>query len=182
MGWSVRTVGSLALNFNPKLQDALVAGERIRDIFFKPNGEVQSLSILISPSSSNKNSAKLEVNGQIAELSPSGRSQEIKWPIESNALSAALKINVEGGFSQDISYGGQWGFLKLIQAGKINVVNKNTLNVTWQASVQNMYTVYQQYRLQISGSDNPFADPVFSNFNCPTELLVKEVKPVAAQP
>jgi type VI protein secretion system component VasK len=71
-----------------------------------------------------------------------------------------------------MAYGGAWGFLKLIQAGRVNAVNRNTLNVTWQASVQNMYMVVQQYRLQVAGADHPFVDPVFASFNCPTDLVL----------
>jgi type VI secretion system protein ImpL len=57
-GWMVRTVGSLKLTFNPQLSTALVNGERIRDIFFKPDGTQRTLAITMTPSSSNKNSAK----------------------------------------------------------------------------------------------------------------------------
>jgi type VI protein secretion system component VasK len=36
--------------------------------------------------------------------------------------------------------------------------------------------VVQEYRVQVSGTDHPFGDPVFSEFNCPTELFVAEGK------
>ena len=55
-------------------------------------------------------------------------------------------------------------------------LNASTLNARWQSNVQNMYMVVMEYRVQVSGTDHPFGDPVFSEFNCPTELFVAEGK------
>jgi type VI secretion system protein ImpL len=175
-GWMVRPVGSLRLSFNPQLAKSLTAAERIRDIFFKPDGTVRALAITVTPAAANKNSAKLEVNGQASDLTPGGRSVLVNWPIESTPLGASLKISVSSDFTQDISYSGAWGFLKLVQAGRVNKLNSNTVNVRWQVNVQNMYVVNQEYKLQVAGADHPFGDAVFSEFDCPTELLTTEEK------
>jgi type VI protein secretion system component VasK len=63
-----------------------------------------------------------------------------------------------------------------MQAAHVNKLNATTVNARWQVNVQNMYIVVQEYRVQVSGSDHPFGDPVFSEFSCPTELFVGEVK------
>jgi len=83
---------------------------------------------------------------------------------------------VSSDFTQDISFNGPWGFLRLMQAAHVNKLNATTVNARWQVNVQNMYIVVQEYRVQVSGSDHPFGDPVFSEFSCPTELFVGEVK------
>jgi type VI secretion system protein ImpL len=173
-GWMVRSVGSLKLNFNPDLAKSLTGAERIRDIFFKPEGTVRSLSITMTPSGSNKNAARLEVNGQAFDMSAGGKSALVNWPVESNTLGASLKIYVSPDFTQDISFNGPWGFLRLLQAARVNKVTASTVNVRWQTNVQNMYMVYQEYRLQVAGADHPFGDPVFSEFDCPTDLLTLE--------
>lgn len=170
-GWMVRSVGSLKLSFNPQLAKSLSSAERVRDIFFKPDGTVRPMTITISPAASNKNSAKLEVNGQVSDLAPGGKSVLVNWPVESTPMGASLKILVSSDFTQDISFPGPWGFLKLVQAARINKVNAGTVSAKWQVNVQNMYMVYQEYKLQVSGADHPFGDPVFSEFDCPTELL-----------
>jgi len=170
-GWMVRSVGSLTLNFNPGLAKTLTNGERIRDIFFKPDGTLRSLSTTFTPSGANKNSAKLEVNGQAYDLTPGGKSVTVNWPIDATPLGASLKIFVSADFSQDISFSGAWGFLKLLQSARVNKVSSSVINAKWQVNVQNMYMVYQDYRLQVAGSDHPFGDPVFAEFNCPTDLL-----------
>ncbi len=175
-GWMVKPVGSLALNFNPQLASSLVSAERVRDIFFKPDGTVRPLSITMTPSASNKNSAKLEVNGQTFDLAPGGRPVTVTWPNDATPPGAALKISVSSDFTQDISFGGQWGFLRLMQVAHVNKLNASTLNARWQSNVQNMYMVVMEYRVQVSGTDHPFGDPVFSEFNCPTELFVGEGK------
>ncbi len=170
-GWMVRSVGSLTLNFNPSLAKALTNGERIRDIFFKPDGTLRTLSTTFTPSGSNKNNAKLEVNGQGFDLTPGGKSVTVNWPIDATPLGASLKIFVGSDFSQDITFNGAWGFLKLLQNAKVNKVSSSVINAKWQVNVQNMYMVYQDYRLQVAGTDHPFGDPVFTEFNCPTDLL-----------
>jgi type VI secretion system protein ImpL len=171
-GWMVRPVGSITINFNPQLAKVLTNGERIRDIFFKPDGTLRTLSTTITPAGSNKNSAKLEVNGQVFDLAPGGKSVNVNWPIESTPLGASLKINVSADFTQDISFTGAWGFLKLLQAAKTNKVSSSVINAKWQVNVQNMYMVYQEYRIQVAGTDHPFGDPVFSDFDCPTDLCI----------
>ena len=175
-GWMVRPVGSLKINFNPQVAKVLTNGERIRDIFFKQDGTLRTMATTITPAGSNKNSAKLEVNGQVSELTPGGKSVSVNWPIDATPLGASLKINVSSDFTQDISFPGAWGFLKLLQAARINKVSSSVINAKWQVNVQNMYMVYQDYRIQVAGTDHPFGDPVFSDFDCPTDLCIAEEK------
>jgi type VI secretion system protein ImpL len=181
-GWMVRQVGSLKLAFNPKLAPSLVSAERIRDIFFKPDGTLRTLGITITPMSSNKNNAKLEVNGQIFELSPGGKSVQVNWPVDTRPLGASLKIFTSADFSEDITFTGAWGLMKLVQAARVNKLNAGTFSAKWQVTVQNMYVVNQDFRIQVSGSDHPFGDPMFQQFDCPTDLIMgdapaEEVKP-----
>jgi type VI secretion system protein ImpL len=181
-GWMVRTVGSLKLTFNPGLSTSLINAERIRDIFFKPDGTQRTLAITLTPSSSNKNGAKFEVNGQAFDFPPGGRSQQINWPVETQPLGASLKIMVNGDFTEDITFNGPWGFMKLIQASHVNKINGSTFTAKWQVNVQNMYVVYQDFRVQVSGNDHPFGDPMFAQFDCPTDLIVEAAAVPKADP
>jgi type VI protein secretion system component VasK len=179
-GWMIRTVGSLKLNFNSKLAGSLNAAERIRDIFFKPDGTLRTMSITVTPMGSNKHSAKLVINGQTFDLTPGGRSIQASWPVETQPLGAALKIYTSQDFSEDITFGGAWGLMKLIQAAKISKVNSSTINAKWQVTVQNTYAINQDYKIQVSGNDHPFGDPVFTQFDCPTDLILSDAPPAAA--
>jgi type VI secretion system protein ImpL len=172
-GWMVKSVGSLKLSFNPKLAPSLVSAERIRDIFFKPDGTLRTLSITVTPLPSNKNGAKLVVNGQTYDLSPGGRSIQTSWPSDGNPQGSALKIFTSPDFSEDITFGGAWGFMKLVQAAKTYKINQSTLSAKWQITVQNTYAIYQDYKIQVSGADHPFGDPVFGQFDCPTDLILE---------
>jgi len=174
-GWMVRSLGSITLAFNPALAATLGQAERIRDIFFKPDGTVRGLGITITPSPSDKN-ARLEVNGQTLDLTP-GKSGQLYWPLESPAQGATLKVYAAKDFTQDMAYGGAWGFLKLLAAARVNAVNASTFAAKWQVNVQNMYVIQLNWRVQVSAADHPFADRVFEQFNVPTDLLI--VKPPA---
>jgi|WetSurMetagenome_2_1015567.scaffolds.fasta_scaffold00565_14 type VI secretion system protein ImpL len=175
-GWMVRPVGSLSLAFNSQLAPSLMSAERVRDIFFKPDGTVRPMSITLTPGASNKNSAKIEVGGQSFDLAPGGRPVTVSWPLDAAQSGAALKVNVSSDFTQDISFGGTWGFLRLMKAARVNKLNASTFNARWQVNVQNMYVIVLDCRVQVSGADNPFADPVFSGFDCPEDLFSAEVK------
>ena len=116
---------------------------------------------------------RLEVDGQTFELSNS-KSARISWPVEGQGRpgGASLKIMVSKDFWQDISFGGQWGVMKLIAAAKVNKQNNSTFSAKWQINVQNMYMLNFDARIQVSSSDHPFTDPVFQQFNCPADLIV----------
>ena len=173
-GWMVRQLGGLQLNFNPDLSAALSDAEIIRNIFFKPDGTVRTLDITLQPSASNKTGAKLEVDGQTADLTPGGRAARVSWPLEGQgqAPGASLKIQASKDFWQDIAFGGPWGFMKLINAAKVNKSNSSTFSAKWQINVQNMYMLYFDARVQVAASDHPFTEPVFQRFTCPVALIV----------
>ncbi|MBD3422143.1 MAG: type VI secretion system membrane subunit TssM [Chitinivibrionales bacterium] len=170
-GWMVRSLGSLELGFNPMLATTLSQAERIRDVFFKQDGTLRTMSITFSPSSFNKQSAKLEVNGQVFDLQPGGSSVRLNWPVESPTQQASLKVIVDEDFTQDIVFNGPWGFMKLISAARINTINASAFMAKWQVNVQNTYVIQQNYRVQVGGADHPFEKDLFADFDCPTELV-----------
>ncbi len=181
-GWMIKSLGSVTLSFNPDLAPALISAERIRDIFFKPDGTTRSLAITITAQPANKYGATFIVNGQTYEIPLGGRSVQIMWPLDAQPLGANLKIAVGTNFAQDMSYDGAWGFMKLLGNARIAKTNASTFTARWELNVQNMYTIAQEYRMATSSSDHPFAGDVFQKFNCPTDLVLeKEVKAAAAQ-
>lgn len=175
-GWQVRSPGSLRLVFNPELAGALSGAERIRDIFFKPNGELRSLTITFTPASANTKAVRLEVNGQVKEFKPGGGSAKIRWPLEAPTAGASLKVLADKDFAQGVSYNGQWGLMKLLQSARVNALNRNTISAVWQINIQNMYIVREKFRIQVAGADHPFGDPVFTEFSCPTNLILRGEK------
>jgi type VI secretion system protein ImpL len=170
-GWAVRPLGSLKLNFNQELFASMTSAERVSNIFFKQDGTLRSIDLSLTPSSSNKNTATIEIGGQKLELSPGGKSIRMKWPVEQNPT-AKLSIIAGKDFTQEVVQNGAWGFMKLLQMARVNKLNNNTFMAKWQISVQNMYMVYIDAKVQIAGNDHPFGDPVFNQFSCPTELLL----------
>jgi type VI protein secretion system component VasK len=149
----------------------MTSAERVSNIFFKQDGTLRSIDLSLTPSSSNKNTATIEIGGQKLELSPGGKSIRMKWPVEQNPT-AKLSIIAGKDFTQEVVQNGAWGFMKLLQMARVNKLNNNTFMAKWQISVQNMYMVYIDAKVQIAGNDHPFGDPVFNQFSCPTELLL----------
>jgi type VI secretion system protein ImpL len=178
--WTAINVGSLELNFNPDILPCLKNAERIREIFFKTDGTLRTMNITITPLTQNRYRSSLDVNGQTADLKPGGQSVQIRWPIDAPSQGAVLKAYVSDDFTQDITCRGRWGLMRLLQKAKINILNKSTFDATWEMNVQNMYTAYLTFRIQVSGNDNPFGEPVFSQFNCPTSLTIPKKEAEAA--
>lgn len=170
--WMVRQLGTLQLQFNPELSKSLKAAERIRDIFFKDDGTLRTLDITMIPSGGNKNTTRLIVGSQELVLKPGGKSVKLKWPLENNP-GATLKVIISSTFSQEITRSGSWGFMKLLQMARRNTMNNSAFSARWQVNVQNQYMVFIEARVQVAGSDHPFSDNVFENFDCPTNLLLK---------
>jgi type VI secretion system protein ImpL len=170
-GWAVRPLGSLKLNFNQELFASMNSAERLTNIFFKQDGTFRAMDLSLTPSSSNKNVATIEIGGQKLELTPGGKTVRMRWPVEQNPT-ARLSIIAGKDFTQDVVQNGSWGFLKLLQMARVNKMNNNTFMAKWQISVQNMYMIYIDAKVQIAGNDHPFGEPVFQSFTCPTELLL----------
>ena len=169
-GWMVKSSGTLQLNFNPDLAVSLSSAERIKNIFFKQDGSPRSMDITITPSKSNKNKADLVVDGQVIKLHPGGKSAYFKWPAGQNK-STVLKIYTGDNFSQDITFSGEWGFMKLINKAQSSVINNSSFSCKWQLNVQNTYMVYIDARIAVAGADHPFSDPVFRQFSYPAQLV-----------
>jgi len=180
--WNVRQLGSLQLQFNQEILQSLSDAERIKNIFFKDDGTLRVLDMTITPSASNKHVAKLIVGTQELELKPGGKSGQLRWPLESNP-SATLKVYAAENFTQELTKNGSWGFMKLLQQARCNKMNSSSFAVKWQINVQNQYMVFTDVRIQVAGSDHPFTDKVFENYNCPTNLLnaVVEEAPAPVQ-
>jgi type VI secretion system protein ImpL len=168
-GWMVRQLGAFELNFNPRLSQALSGADAIGSIFFKPDGTARTLEIAFSSSAGNRNAAKLEVDGVAYEVA-AGKTAKIRWPLQGQG--ASLRIQVGKDFWQEFSFGGPWGFMKLVDAAKVNRLNSSTFNAKWQINVQNMYLLNFDARLQVSAADHPFLEPVFQQFDCPGDLVV----------
>ncbi len=176
--WMVRQLGSLQLQFNPKLSESLSAAERIRNIFFKQDGTQRVLDITIIPSAGNKKTARLIIGTQDLELKPGGKSVHLKWPLEMNA-GTTLKVLVSNTFSQEITKSGAWSFMKLLQMARCNKLNNSSFSAKWQVNVQNQYVVFIEARIQVAGSDHPFTDKVFQTFDCPTDLLLQAAEDIS---
>jgi type VI secretion system protein ImpL len=176
-GWMVRQAGGMQLDFNPELSNALAAAEVLKSSFFKPDGTVRIFELTVTPLSSNKATAKLEVDGQTVDLTV-GNGVRISWPLEGQGRStgASLKLLVSKDFWQDVTYRGPWGLMKLISAGKINKINNNTFSVKWPVNVQNTYMLYYDARIQVATVDHPFTEPLFQKFKCPDTLMVATKK------
>ena len=170
--WMVRQLGSLQLQFNPEVSKSLSAAERIKNIFFKEDGTQRVLDITLIPSAANKNSARLILGTQELELKPGGHSVKLRWPLETTP-NATLQVIVSKTFTQEITKSGSWGFMKLLQMARINKLNKSSFSTKWRVNIQNQYMVFIEARVQVAGSDHPFSDKVFNNFDCPTDLLLK---------
>jgi type VI secretion system protein ImpL len=171
--WNVRKVGCLQLNFNPDLLPTFLSADIIRTVFFKPDGSPRSLDLTVQPSGANKVPAKLEIDGQTADLPPGAKSARFIWPsMQGQTQGASLKLLASSNFWQDISYSGSWGLMKLLNAAKVNRSSGTSFTAKWQINNQGISTLFFDAYFQVSASDHPFSEPVFQQFKCPSMLVL----------
>ncbi len=178
--WTIKDVGSVSIDFEPDIIGCLLQAERIRNIFFKGDGTLRTMNITISPQAGNRYPATLLIGEQNYELSPGGGSVHLKWPVPGVTQNAILRVHVSDDFSQDIRQPGDWGFMRLLDNARINKMSGSTFSAKWQTDVQNINVIFLSYRIQVSGSDNPFSDPVFLEFKCPENLTRPKEQPLTA--
>ena len=115
-GWMVRQLGGLQFNFNPELSAAFTGAETMKTIFFKPDGTLRAIDITLTPAASNKNTGRLELDGQTFDLAD-GKSAAVQLAerraVADGPAERRSKIMVSKDFWQDISFTGQWGVMKL---------------------------------------------------------------------
>jgi type VI protein secretion system component VasK len=70
--------GSLKLNFNKEIFTSINSAERVTHIFFKQDGKLRTIDISVTPSASNKNTAKIEIGGQKLDLTPGGKTVRMR--------------------------------------------------------------------------------------------------------
>jgi type VI protein secretion system component VasK len=174
--WQVKTVGSVEIGFSPKLIEALQKAERIRDIFYQPDGTQRILELTLSSVKTNKNRAVFAMGDKEFQINPGNEEEKarINWPAEAASKNApsgvSLKIYANESVAKDFTYAGQWGLIRLFEGARIGVVNPQSFVSKWQINVQNMYMIYFSLRVTVSGSDHPFCERTFNDFTLPTGI------------
>jgi type VI protein secretion system component VasK len=110
------------------------------------------------------------VDGQIVQLQPGGVAQNFYWPRVVESRQGSLQVRIDERCVQGFSFVGPWAMMKLMGQARLSIPSPGTLDATWGVNVQNMYTVYQKYRLRIVGGEHPFGKAVFEGFDCPVQL------------
>jgi type VI protein secretion system component VasK len=174
--WQVKTVGTVDVGFSPKLIETLKKAERIREMFYQPDGTQRILELTMSSVKTNKNRAILKMLDKEFPINPGNEEEKarFRWPFldapKNVPLTISLKIFASESDIKSFNYSGQWGLLRLFEESRINVINPQSFVSKWQANVQNMYMVFFASRVTVSGSDHPFCDKVFYDFVVPETI------------
>jgi type VI protein secretion system component VasK len=176
--WQVRSGRCITLSLESGGQGTLERAERIGNLFFHPNGELRVLTLSIAASAGTAKVAQLVVDGQALDLLPGGAAQLFYWPRAVELRQGSLQVRIDERCVQGYNFGGPWGLVKLLGQARLSAPSPGTLDATWGVNVQNMYTVYQKYRLQVSGGEHPFGRTFFEGFDCPDKLVAAGAVPL----
>lgn len=172
--WQVQKIGSVEVQFDPKLIETLKWAERIRKIFFQTDGTLRVHKVTMSPQAKNKNRGVLTIAESKHKIPTGGEGGKVKftWPVEASAKKVSLKIYANENVAKEFKYTGQWGLMRMFEESRINIVNPRSFVSKWQVNVQNMYMIYFACKVKVAGSDHPFSERIFNGFDCPTNITV----------
>ncbi|MFP4681018.1 MAG: type VI secretion system membrane subunit TssM [Chitinispirillaceae bacterium] len=169
--WKARQVGCIQMEFKSELPSCMTKAQQISSVFFNSDGTMRSHTVSVKPLSQNKHSGTLVISSKEKELKPDGPGIRFQWPITEQSDKFGLKIRINDDYTEEITFDGPWGIMRLFEVSRINTLNSSTFNASWNRNVQNMLMVRYGCSVRVSGSKHPFGKKVFSGFDCPMEIL-----------
>ncbi len=168
--WKAQQVGCIRMEFGEELPRCMTGAEQISNVFFNSDGTMRTHTVSVKPLSQNKYNGSLVISSKDQELKPNGPSIRFQWPITGQSDEFGLRIKVSDNYTEEITYNGPWGIMRLFEVSRVNVLNNSTFNATWNRNVQNMLMIQYGCNVQLSGSVHPFGKKVFSGFDCPIKI------------
>ena len=143
----------------------------IKNIFFRENPEVPSISLELQPYGLSENVARFSLdlgNERFSYKHGPKFWKPLTWSgsDENNRVRIVFE-NLEGG-TYDKSYNGPWAWFRLMDQSKVERTNKSNVYRINFSSDDNAYQMV--YQGKVKSINNPFSNNFLSAFRCPEKL------------
>lgn len=169
--WKTRQAGNITILFKPELIQSMKNAEKITKAFFNSDGTLITHKIRILPLPQNKLQGSISFGTQEYKILPDENSVRVQWPIAGQSDDILFKIFVNSKYTEEMRFGGRWGLVRLFESARTNTMNTTAFVAKWERNVNNMFMVQYGCHVQIANPEHPFAVKIFSQFDCPTDII-----------
>jgi type VI secretion system protein ImpL len=157
--------GAAAIGGSSALLTQFQAVDRIRQVYFRPGGQLPEMRFNVVPDYLDANVRRLaiDIDGQIVEYRHGPpRSQSLAWPGPSSGQ-AVLVFEEGGGSGPNRTYRGPWALFRLLDEASVQPQSDVRYLVTLKADGRTA-----RVALEATSVRNPFARNELRNFRCGT--------------
>lgn len=181
-GWSNKSVDNYSLGLSHKSLAQIQTALSIKDIFFRENPEVPSLTFQLRPYHMAKNDARfmLELGDNRISYSHGPKFwKKVKW--SGNDEASRVRILFEGLSEQQYSksFDGPWAWFRLIDQSRLEKTSKSNVFLATYGITENApspdFNKKQlahsiTYEIKAKSVHNPFSENLLGSFRCPEKI------------
>lgn len=177
-GWSNRVVDNRSLGLNSATLKQIKRAQTIKNVFFRKNPEVPSISFQMKPYNLNKIDSRfqLEIGGQRITYNHGPKFwKDVSWSGEDDSGRVRIMFENLDEKRHDNSFDGPWAWFKLQDHAKLTKTKQsNVYLVTYSVSedVENESEINHKikYLIKARSVNNPFGQNLLSAFKCPKSI------------
>ncbi len=177
-GWSNRVVDNYSLGLSTSTLKQIRRAQTIKNVFFRKNPEVPSVSFQLKPYRMEKQDARflLEVGSQRISYNHGPKFwKDLNWSGEDENKRVRIVFEDLNEDRYEKSFDGPWAWFKLQDRSKITKTRKSnvylvTYSVAEQAGNkrQNVHSI--KYLIKAKSVNNPFSQNLLGAFRCPASI------------
>lgn len=170
-GWRNRTVDGYSMGFSERSLKQVSRALSIKNIFFRENPEIPTISLELRPYALSENVARftLDLGGQRFTYKHGPKFwKPLTWSgSDENKRVRIVFENIEGG-THDQSYSGPWAWFRLMDQSQVERTNQsNVYNLNFNSADDDYQMIYQG---KVKSINNPFSNNFLAAFRCPEKL------------
>lgn len=160
---------SIPISANDDIIICLNRASRIANSFFKTDGAAKRQDITFSPFTSSSWDIQFLIGEKRLDFQ-GGLPVTVNRSPGSGGETVVLRIMSSDRALQESRFGGEWGLMKFLDAGKIEKLGGDRYRIRWGVPVQNIYTAQVTAIIQ-SNIEALFDESVMRSFDVPERVL-----------
>lgn len=173
--WKSRPVGCISLQFNKEYFELLRKADKISSSFFNNDGSGKIQSVYFMPLPGNKVTGAIYAGKKEFMIVDGKPNWCIQWPEEKQNNGLTLKLYIHNNYTDELSFNGDWAFLRLIESSQVNIQNSTSMIARWERNIQNMIVMPYGVKVKFSETVFPFGEKDFFSIKCPEKIVVRDV-------
>jgi type VI secretion system protein ImpL len=161
--WTWRSGATGSIGGSASMLREFEAAQQIRDMFFRPGGQLPQVQFNVAPSYLGANDTRfvLELDGQSVEYRHGPeRNSPVTWPGPAPGA-AAISFEDRTGAHPNLSYQGAWAWFRLLDAAAVQPESDVRYRATFKSGGSEA-----RVTIEAASIRNPFAKSALRQFRC----------------